>query len=208
MTIKIKKMPVKMSIVITAFLFACNSGNRQTEQMSSVTTSDTVSNKGGAIANETTDMDTKKVSESRMAIDNETAEADSTAVYINGIKVEWMPYPLVDVQPLFDGKDWSEELHKHFDENQKLKKIAEEAGIKEEWSVGYLFFIDRDGSVVDISIFFNDKIVSVLEENMEEPSYQQLLAAEMLRLLNSTQGKWTPAKHQGKLIKVRIGGSP
>ena len=220
MNIKIKKISIKMSIVLAMLLFACNSGSRpptQTDvqrlQTTSVATADTVQDSGEVNDNETTDMDSKIVNESITAND-ETTVADTKTVNENSNKKDefvplWMPYPLVDVKPLLNGKAWSEELHKHFKENQKFQEIAEKAGIKDKWSVSYLFFIDGDdGSVVDVSVFINDQEIYITEENMEEPSFQQLLAAEMLRLLKDTQGKWTPAKHKGKPMKVRIGGTP
>jgi len=204
---------VKMSVVIVAFLFACNSGNRQnqttvnqTDQISSVTTSDTVSESVEVNDNKKNEADTENVSESSAANNDETVDVVSKTVYGKNEKFKFLDWSWVEVKPVFDGDGGLTEYSKYIDENSKLLEITEENGIKEDWHLFYMFFIDTDGSVIDASCDFLDptKNGSVIEGKIKEHPYD-LLAAEMLRLVYSTNGKWTPGKHDDKPMKVRVG---
>jgi len=206
MTIKIKKTPVKMFVVIAVFLFACGSGKQpptltiiQAEHTSTVTTPDTVSESSEANDDETVDVVTKTASESSENNTDERprntkyADADGNPIYefvdVHG-RIHTLDYPDVDVKPLFNGKNGEEEFRKYLNENNKFQEIADENGIQKV-SFFYQFFIDRDGSVVEATI-------------KERESSQPLFNTEMLRLINDTQGKWTPGKHDGETMKVRM----
>ena len=99
-----------------------------------------------------------------------------------------LDYPYVEVKPLFNEKVGEEEFRKYLNENNKFDEIAKENGIQ-AGRLFYEFIINTDGSVVDVTI---------------TNSTHTLFSAEMLRIINETQGKWTPGKHDGKTIKVRM----
>jgi len=205
MTKKTKNTLLKMCILIALLMFACNSGSRQNqtnsqaELMFPMMTSDTIHE---------INIDTEVICE---ANNDEATETDSKIVSENNTGnrsgwAGWMPFTLVDVQPLFNGKPWEGEYNAYVRENHNLLKLSEEAGIKEKWFIFFMFFIDKDGTVVDVSTSFLGEGGRVLEEKEENSSYQ-LLAIEMKRVINSTQGKWTPAIHDNEKMKVRIAGS-
>jgi len=193
--------------VIIVFLFACSNRQSQTvsqaEQTSTVNTPD-VSGKGEEVKDITADVQTAPESENKKANEDKTTVVETNTVSESKEKPtpKIMSYHQVDVQPLFNGKRWIPEFKEYINQNQKLLKISEEAGIKEEWMLGCTFFIDTVGSVVDISPFFNDK-GQIDKDKMNDPSFQ-LLADEMVRLVSGTQGKWMPAIHKGEKIKVQI----
>ena len=226
MATKIKKITIKMSVVIVAFMFACSSGNRQNqtnsqnEQTSSVKTSDSqivqtsaASENGEANEDKTADVLTATESENGKVNEEKTAEAETKTVSETQEKFipEWMPFPLVDVQPFLDGKPWREELPNYINKNNKFREVADEAGISGYFEVSCFFFIDGDG-IPDApkkskGVGFYIRMVdggSLIEADMAPPPYQ-LLVDELLRIIYSTKGKWTPAIHDGKPMKVRIG---
>ena len=191
MITKISVLSLKMIIILAAFLFACNGGNPQNQNISQVepTLADIVL----VESSETNDDKTKKnVSEnSENIIDNEFVDANGQPKYsyfdVYGRR-HTHEYPYVDVKPLFNGKDGLEEWMKYVVENSKFKEIAEENNIQRA-RVSYEFTIDTDGSVVDAKITQNNN---------------QLMDDEVLRVLNTTHKKWTPGKHDGETLKVRI----
>jgi len=195
MTIKIKKLSIKMSIAVAVFLFACNSGNRpptladiQREHTSSVTTTDP----------ETEIIEDNTSSADRDADDRprntEWADAEGNPRYdyidVYG-RQHTQNYFLMDEKPLFNGKDAIEELNKYILENNKFKEIAEENNIQDARIV-FELTIGTDGSTIDAII--------------REGNTHQVFGDEVLRLLNSMHehGKWTPGKHDGEVMKARI----
>jgi len=102
---------------------------------------------------------------------------------------DFLDYPDVEVKPLLNGKDGGEEFRKYYMKNyKKLSEIAKKNGVQGGHII-YQFFIDKDGTLIDAKI-------------RESP--HPLLSAEMLRLINTIEGKWTPGKHDGETIKVRF----
>jgi hypothetical protein len=98
-------------------------------------------------------------------------------------------YVDVEVKPLLNGKNGWEEFVVYLSENfNEIEKKAKEYAIQGEY-VMFHFFIDTDGSIIDAKI--------------RESTHPEL-SAEILRLINATQGKWTPGKHEGEFIKVRL----
>ena len=205
MTTKIKKTPVKMFVVIAVFLFACNSGNQppilkiiQAEHTSTVTTAD--------YTNETNN-ETETNGEANNNETNKTLPESKTK-----FRPIAMPAGRVDIPPLLNEKPWYEELNnKYIYENNNFRKIVDEAGITGYWDVGCMFFIDEGGSVdtserlptAGLFIRINNRDGVHLEAKNAPPEYQ-LIANEFLRIINSTQGKWTCAIHDGEPMKVRI----
>ena len=191
---KINKLSVILSIAIAICLFACNNSNRQAPTLQDEQTpSETI------------------VSEKEEANENKNTDVERRTVTIDGKKIklksDWIPVQLVEVEPLFDGKDWLEGYLAYFHENNNFFKIAKENGIEEEvHSVRFLYFVDTDGSVIVGEIGITPPDFSTFpKEKLEKPPYQ-LLVAEMQRLFDGMQGRWTPAKHEGEPIKVRTGG--
>jgi len=176
----IRKMQLNLSIVIAALLFACNSGNRQNQ----ATTQD-----GSPLSSESI---TDVVSESDDANDQEIAEVENKTVPENNRKTKfaYVDYPNVDIKPLFNGKAGGEEFQKYSMENNNFSKIAKKNNIK-EGKVYYQFFIDIDGSVIDVEI---------------RQSTHQVFSDEMLRIIDAFNetGKWTPGRHEGEVVKVRL----
>ena len=204
MTTKSKKKPVKMIVVVVvAFLFACNSGSRQNQ-----TISQTEQNILGTTSDDATEInnETEPNSDANNNETNKTLPESNTK-----FRPAAMPAGLVDVPPLLNGKHWYEELNfKYVFENNNFRKIVDEAGITGYWDVGCLFFIDEDGSV-DTSermptagLFIRINRDGIHLDAKAAPPEYQLITNEFLRIINSTQGKWTRAMHDGKPMKVRI----
>jgi len=194
-----------ISLLAVAFLFACGGSCQpptlkiiQAEHTLSATTTDTVSERS-----EITNMENKTVPES---IENDLihdddrprntkwADADSNPRWghfdVYG-KQHTHNYFLMDVKPLYNGKNITEEISKYVSENNKFKEIAEENNIQEA-DISIEIFINTDGTI-DVKI-------------REECDAHQALTDEMLRLINSMQdhGKWTPGKHDGEVMRARI----
>ena len=85
---------------------------------------------------------------------------------------------------------YKKKWYKYVSENGKFNEIAEENNIQ-EGRVNYALIINTDGTAD--AIIFEDKT-------------HQALGEELLRVINTTQGKWTPGKHNGELMKARIHG--
>ena len=204
MTTKIKKIPLKTIVVITAFLFACGSGSQpptlkiiQAEHTTSETTVETIRKR--MVATETN------------AEENNDKTAETATGSNSKFRPKAMPAGRVDVPPLLNEKPWYEELNnKYIFENNNFRKIVDEAGITGYWDVGCMFFIDEDG-FVDTSeqmptagLFLRIKRGEAHIEAKTAPPEYQLISNEFLRIINSTQGKWTRAIHDGEPMKVRI----
>jgi len=224
MTTKIKKMPLKISVVLAAFLFACGNGNQppflkiiQAEHTTSETTLETIRKR--MVATETNAEENNDKTAETMP----ESEENVKQFVQNWL---WYAYLKENLRPLLNGNPWAE-LERYVNDNNRFRKIAEEAGIKEYWRISCAILIDKNGSIdvpVKIppafenhpersivgslgrggqttGIAFLNKNGNVIEST--PPSYQ-LLADEMLRLVNSTQGKWTPGTHDGEPMKVMI----
>ena len=194
---RINQLTVKMSIVIVVLLFACSCGNQanqtavnQTEQMPSMMTADTVSKIGEANVG----MEEKAVFESSDTIPSNRyvdAEGQPKYLYVDTEgRLHTMEYQYVDVKPLFNGKDGVEEWNKYVAENNKFEEIAVKNNLQRV-RVSYEMTIDTDGSIIDAKI---------------REGSNQLLGNEVLRLIKTANeyGKWTPGKHEGEILKVRI----
>jgi len=207
MSTKIKKILLKTIVVLAAFVFACSSGSQpptlkiiQAEHTSLATTADTILENGEANDVETAETEEKTASESS---DNSTtfaddrprntkyADEDGNPIYkYVDVYGRWhtLDYPDVEVKPLLNGKNGEDEFRKYLNENNKFQEIAEENNIQ-KGSLFYEFTIDTNGSVIDVTI---------------QESSHPLFTAEMLRIINDTNGKWTPGKHDGEALKVKM----
>ena len=214
MTTKIKKTFMKMSIIAVVFLLACGNGSHpptlkiiQAEHTSTVTTSDTISE-----SIETTVMKNKTVPES-IENNNEDdrprntkwADEDGNPKYgyfdVYG-KRHTQHYEWMDVKPLYNGKDFMEELKKYMTENNNFWEIIEENNflkILEENNtrearieISFEIIINTDGSIDAKLNDFSDK--------------HQVLVDEYKRLLNDFQknGVVEPGKYDGEVMKARM----
>ena len=191
MTTKNKTAFIKISVAcISLFLFACRGDHSQSNQtLVQVGQTQTPSIEKEVNDEATADTEQKTVvSESN---DTDTNKTEYKWIDENG-RLTTLDYPDVEVKPLLNGNDGGEVFLKYLNENiKRLVDIAEENGIQ-GFRISYQFIIDVDGAVIDATI-------------RESP--HPLLSAEMLRLINATQGKWTPGKHDGDVLKVRFASS-
>jgi len=206
MTSKIKKISKKINIIAVAFLFACNSGNRpptladiQRECISSVTASDTITeiSENSTCSAEVDNRPRNTISTEADSIPRNTKWADAEGnpryAYFDVYgKQHTANYFLMDVKPLYNGKDLLEELNKYFEENNKLiKEIAEKENIMDA-TFSVELTIKTDGSI-DVRI-------------REEMTTHQVLGEEYATLWKSMQehGKFTPGEHNGKVLNANI----
>ena len=199
-----------MSIVIAVFIFACNSGSRpptladtQREYTTSVTTADTGPDSGEVNDHETTDVDSKIVSESIMANDDETADEVTKTVPEESDKsvAEKFFFVEVDEKPIFD----KEEI---FIEREFLTYVHERIVYPKEaiekrmtGRVWVKFFIDTDGTMIDLNLLrvtsYDEKLKTI-----DDNAINSLFATEVLRILKDAP-KWrSPGKNNGKPVKV------
>jgi len=179
----INQLTVKLSIVIAVSLFVCNCGNQanqavnQTEQIPSMMKADTVSKGSENIPN-------------NRYVD---AEGQPKYLYVDTAgRWHTLEYPDVEVKPLFNGKDGIEEWNKYVAGNNKFEEIAVKNNLQRV-RVSYEMTIDTDGSIINAKI---------------REGSNQVLGNEILRLIKTADeyGKWTPGKHEGEILKVRITG--
>jgi len=189
-------------VAITAlFLFACkgdgNQGNKTFAQVDQSKSSSMLDNDiREDTAEEIIDTEKKTVMSERREVNanqppnrytDENGQPRYSSTDING-RIHTLDYPNVEVKPLYNGKNTNEEFFKYVRETNKFSEIAKENNIQ-NGRIFYQFIIDVDGTVVDAEI---------------KESPHPLLSAEMLRIINDSQGKWTPGKQDGNTIKVKI----
>ena len=194
---KNKTLLMKISVVafIALFLFACRGDSSQSNQ--TLTQGDQTQKLPPSMENNTVNEnhDEETVDTAQKTVVSENNETDSTKKKYEWIddngRITTLEYRDVEVKPLLNGNKGEEEWLKYLTENNKLLEIAKENGIQ-DFRIFYQFFIDVDGAVIDATI---------------RESTHPLLSAEILRLINATQGKWTPGKHDGEVLKVRLAAS-
>ena len=114
-----------------------------------------------------------------------SAGCDPSIAEEKGWRIDEIFYGIVDVKPLFDGKDAEEEFRKFVNENKKYPPEALENDISGRVFVE--FIIEIDGSISNV------RILRALDP---------LLDAEVLRVVKSSP-KWTQAGvHNGKTVRV------
>jgi len=202
MTTKIKKTPVKMFVVIAAFLFACGSGKQpptltiiQPEHTSTVTTPDTVSESSEANDDETAGVVTKTASESSGRTDN---VAINNVSILHGLSEdEYFLYAIVEVPPVFDKEKERRNIEREFSlyVHERIVFPKEVVEKRITGRVYFEFFIDIDGTITDLNL----RRVDVYSDNK---SVGTLMADEVLRVLKDVP-KWkTSGKDDGKPVKV------
>ena len=96
-----------------------------------------------------------------------------------------IPFEDVDVKPMFNGKSADEGFREYVASETVYPSEAQEKGITGRLFVE--FIIDTDGSVTNARVL---------------RSVDPLLDAEALRVIKLSP-KWTPGKHEGKMVKVQ-----
>lgn len=94
------------------------------------------------------------------------------------------PFDKVEQMPVFEGGE--EALFKYLGENTVYPEVSQEKG--HQGIVYVTFVIEKTGSLSGIEV-----LRSVSEE----------IDAEALRVVKSTNGKWTPGYHKGKAVRVQ-----
>ena len=172
--------------LIALFLFACKGGGSQSAVISNKDEQAQTSSIEVESVNEAGN-DEELPNDEGTAVASESGKTDITRWVDEQGRFRILEYTDVEVKPLING----EEYDKYLQENLKITEIAQENDIQ-EWSIFYHFFIDTDGSIIDVTIRN--------ENRLPHP----LLDAEMLRAINATNGKWTSGKHEGRDIIVRL----
>jgi len=98
---------------------------------------------------------------------------------------EIIPYHIVEIKPLFNGKDADKEFLEWVTGNIVYPPAAKKNGITGRVIIEFL--IDTDGNVTDIKIL---------------RSVDPLLDAELMRVVR-TSPKWTPGMHYEQLVNVK-----
>jgi len=108
----------------------------------------------------------------------------NTEVKITTTNEERILFHLVEVKPLFNGKNPDKEFREYVNSNIIYPEIAIKYGI--QGPVLLEFTIDTDGSLIDVRVL---------------RSADPLLDIELVRVVKASP-KWTPGKHEGKAVKV------
>ena len=203
MTIKIKNLTVKMSILIVVFLFACNSGNSNPslsekqllELVRGKSQNHTVNQADQTLSLSATDTVSK--STDAKPRNTEWADADGNPIYkhydVYGNQLT-ENYFRIQEKPLYNGNEFLKEWEKYINENNKFAEIYKENNI--QWgtkiSISFEIIINPDGSIDAKLNDFSDK--------------HQAFVDDYLRVLNEFRelGVVVPGKHNGKVLKARI----
>jgi len=206
MITKIKKTPIKMSVVIATFLFACGGGSGNPPTLTIIEAEHTTSEATAAIISERSEA--KNAAKCNIAV-SENSE-NTTGADDRPRNTKWADeygnprygyfdvygrqhtqnFEIIHEKPLFNGKDYIEELQNFVSENNKFKEIIEKYNIQNA-TYAIEIMINTDGSV---------------DAKIREETTHQVLGEELLRLINSMQehGKITSGKNDGELVNTHI----
>ena len=196
-----KKFPpfLILALLISLFFFSCKSdGNRRTQSTHTnfdqinqeVVNEDNNMGKAGLnnnVKSESSEQKPATLTSAAGTNDANTDDIGEKSVPESDSKLTEIDFLHVEIKPLLNGNPAEDEFRKYLKENVKIVDIAKENSIQ-DGRIHYTFIIDINGDVIDAEI-------------MKSP--HQSLSVDVLRVINSTNGKWTPGKHEGEVIKVR-----